>query len=63
MLQPIPSAVLRPTSAAEYLQISRSTLYRLISNGHLQLVHLSPRTSGVTAESINAYLTRIGNES
>jgi predicted DNA-binding transcriptional regulator AlpA len=38
------------------LGISRSTLYRLVDKGHLELIKISARASGITATSFAAYI-------
>ena len=45
--------IYRINHAKDTLGVSRATIYRLIKTGHLQLVKLTPRTSGVTAESLD----------
>ena len=52
------SAVLRNRAAWELLSISRSTYYRLIAAGELQAVKLGLRASGVTADSVAAFVER-----
>lgn len=39
----------------DLLGVSRSTLYRLIDAGELDLVKLSPRASAITRESLARY--------
>lgn len=57
MNQHIPTQPLayRINKAEGLLGLSRSTLYRLVSAGELDLVKLSPRASAVTRESITRY--------
>lgn len=57
MLQhaPTPPLAYRINNAEHLLGLSRSTLYRLISAGELDLIKLSPRASAVTRESITRY--------
>ena len=38
------------------LGVSRSTLYRLVDKGHLKLIKISARASGITATSFAAYI-------
>jgi predicted DNA-binding transcriptional regulator AlpA len=38
------------------LGVSRSTLYRLVDRGHLELIKISARASGITATSFAAYI-------
>ena len=40
------------------LGVSRSTIYRLVKDGQLELVKIGKRSSGVTADSINAMIER-----
>jgi len=40
------------------LGVSRSTLYRLVDKGHLELIKISERASGITASSFAAYIER-----
>lgn len=40
------------------LGVSRSTVYRLVKEGSLELIKISKRASGVTVESFNAYLKK-----
>lgn len=40
------------------LGVSRSTLYRLVDKGHLELIKISDRASGITASSFSAYIER-----
>lgn len=57
MQQPIATQplVYRIGNAESLLGLSRSTVYRLVSSGELDLVKLSPRASAVTRESITRY--------
>lgn len=61
-MQPIntPPAVRRPNDTAYLLGISRSTLYRLVTQGELQLVKISERSSAITRESILSFAERRG---
>ena len=40
------------------LGVSRSTIYRLVKDGQLELVKIGKRSSGITADSINAMIER-----
>lgn len=42
--------------AAEKLDVSRSTIYRLVNDKHLTLVKVGKRASRITAQSIHDYL-------
>ncbi|MBD9406225.1 helix-turn-helix transcriptional regulator [Acidovorax sp. 22279] len=42
--------------AAEKLDVSRSTIYRLVNDKHLTLVKVGKRASRITAKSIHDYL-------
>ena len=44
--------------ATAKLGVSRSTLYRLVDKGHLELITLSERASGITVSSYEAYIQR-----
>jgi excisionase family DNA binding protein len=50
--------VLRVNVAMSRLGISRSTLYRLVNAGELELIKVGRRASGVTSDSLAAYLDR-----
>ena len=50
--------VLRVNIAMSRLGVSRSTLYRLINAGELELIKVGRRASGVTSHSLAAYLER-----
>lgn len=50
--------VYRINVATEKLGVSRRTIYRLVDSGDLELVKIGARASGITAESIDALLTR-----
>lgn len=50
--------IYRINVAMAQLGVSRTTIYRLVNAGDLDLVKVSVRASGITAESINAYLER-----
>jgi excisionase family DNA binding protein len=38
------------------LQVSKTTVYRLVAAGRLRLVKIGKKSSGITAESIDALL-------
>ncbi|QDQ89148.1 helix-turn-helix domain-containing protein [Alcaligenaceae bacterium SJ-26] len=40
------------------LGVSRSTIYRMVSNGELDLVKIGRRSSGITAASVHAMIER-----
>lgn len=42
--------------AAEKLDVSRATIYRLVNNKHLTLVKVGKRASRITAQSLSDYL-------
>lgn len=55
----LPSALTyRVNVAAAKLGVSRSTIYRMIKDGDLELVKIRKRASGVTAESLHTALER-----
>jgi excisionase family DNA binding protein len=56
MVQQCQPAVYRPARAAAKLGISRGTVYRFVKQGRLELIKLGERSSGITAESLNALL-------
>ncbi|WP_025915588.1 AlpA family transcriptional regulator [Herminiimonas sp. CN] len=52
-------AILYRINVAEAkLGVSRSTIYRLVKDGQLDLVKIGKRSSGITADSINAMIER-----
>jgi len=52
-------AILYRINVAEAkLGVSRSTIYRLVKEGQLDLVKIGKRSSGITADSINAMIER-----
>ena len=55
------SPLLTLEEAAEYLRISRTSLYRLIKSDNLKTLHLLERKQLVSRESLDAYITRCGN--
>ena len=42
----------RISSAMEYLQVSRTSIYRLLARGDLELVKIGARTSRITSDSL-----------
>lgn len=42
--------------AAQMLDVSRSTIYRLAKDGHIKLVKIGKRGSRITADSVAAWL-------
>lgn len=56
---PVPTAITYRANVAEAkLGISRSTIYRLVKKGHLVLIKIGERASGITADSIHALIER-----
>ena len=56
---PASAALLYRINVAEAkLGVSRSTIYRLVKEGELELVKIGKRSSGITADSINAMIER-----
>lgn len=47
----------RINAVMQQLGISRTTVYRLVNQGKLKLVKIGVRSSGITAESLNALAT------
>ena len=50
----------RVSSTAKKLDVSRATVYRLVKDGCLKLVKISKGASGITDESLNDHIRRIG---
>ncbi|MBH9577765.1 helix-turn-helix transcriptional regulator [Inhella proteolytica] len=50
--------VLRPLQAAEYLNISRSFLYKLIKDGQIARLKLGGRASGFLRADLDAWLLK-----
>lgn len=46
----------RVREVMDQLSISKATVYRMVAAGTLRLVKIGPRSSGITAESIEALL-------
>ena len=57
-----PPLVYQISRAAEKLDVSRSTIYRLVKDKHLKLVKVGKRASRITAKSINEYLESRGGD-
>ena len=56
---PVSGAILYRINVAEAkLGVSRSTIYRLVKEGQLDLVKIGKRSSGITADSIHAMIER-----
>lgn len=56
---PVGGALLYRINVAEAkLGVSRSTIYRLVKDGQLELVKIGKRSSGITADSINSMIER-----
>jgi excisionase family DNA binding protein len=53
-----PPLICRINAVTEKLGISRSTIYRLVKSGDLELVKVGARASGVTIKSLNAFLEK-----
>lgn len=45
-------------TAKEKLGVSRSTIYRLVNEGELELIKIGKRSSGITAASLYALIER-----
>ena len=51
--------LLRPAEVADYLRVSRSTVYRLIASGELGTVHVGARRAArITRDALGAYITK-----
>ena len=46
----------RVNVAMAKLDVSRSTLYRLVDKGHFELIKISARASDITATNFSAYI-------
>lgn len=58
-VQTMGSALLYRINVAEAkLGVSRSTIYRLVKEGQLELVKIGKRSSGITSVSIHAMIER-----
>jgi predicted DNA-binding transcriptional regulator AlpA len=60
MNQPAPK-IYRINVAMAQLGVSRTTIYRLVKAGDLDLVKVSVRASGITADSITRHLSKKAN--
>jgi hypothetical protein len=47
-----PPLLCRISSAMKQLAVSRTTIYRMVASGQLELVHISTHTSRITSDSI-----------
>lgn len=56
MNEPTPKLYRIPAVMAQ-LSVSRATIYRMVADGKLKLIKIGARSSGITAESIDALLT------
>lgn len=52
--------IYRVSDVRKMLSISRATVYRLVNDGKLKLVKIGTSASGITAESLEQHLRRIG---
>lgn len=50
--------IYRINAVTEKLGISRNTIYRLVKSGDLELVKVGARASGITTQSVNAFLAK-----
>jgi excisionase family DNA binding protein len=50
--------IYRINVAQAKLGVSRSTIYRLVNSGALELVKIGTRSSGITADSVRAMIDR-----
>ena len=55
-----PSLIYRINEVVQMLSVSRATVYRLVKAGQLKLVKIGTSASGITAESLEQHLRRIG---
>lgn len=55
-----PSLIYRINEVVRMLSVSRATVYRLVKAGQLKLVKIGTSASGITAESLEQHLRRIG---
>lgn len=53
-----PAKLYRIADAMEILSVSKATLYRMVAAGTLRLVKIGPSGSRITAESIDALISR-----
>jgi excisionase family DNA binding protein len=52
--------IYRITAVMQLLGVSRATIYRLAARGELKLVRMGRKASGITTESIKAFVARGG---
>jgi excisionase family DNA binding protein len=52
--------IYRISIAMGKLGVSRATIYRLVGRGELKLVRFGKKASGITAESIQAFIQKGG---
>jgi excisionase family DNA binding protein len=52
--------IYRISTAMSKLGVSRATIYRLVGRGELTIVRFGKKASGITAESIHAFIQRGG---
>ncbi|MDP9645870.1 helix-turn-helix transcriptional regulator [Paraburkholderia caledonica] len=52
--------IYRISIAMGKLGVSRATIYRLVGRGELKLVRFGKKASGVTAESVQAFIQKGG---
>lgn len=55
-----PKLIYRVSTVVKKLEVSRATVYRLANAGHLKLVKIGVSASGITAESLDNHMRRIG---
>jgi len=51
-----PKKLYRIHAVMDMLSISRTTVYRLVDQGKLKLVKIGARSSGITADSVEAIM-------
>jgi len=56
--QPDQALLYRIHMAEAKLGVSRSTIYRLVNEGELELIKIGKRSSGITAASLHALIER-----
>jgi excisionase family DNA binding protein len=52
--------IYRVAAVTQKLGVSRATVYRLVERGELKLVKISTRASGITADSLRAFVEKAG---
>lgn len=55
--QATPPKLYRISAVMDQLGVSRATIYRMVADGKLRLVKIGARSSGITAESIDALIS------